>query len=45
MTDSVYVETSIVSYLVARPSRDVFMAAHQQITTEWWNRRRPNFTV
>jgi len=28
----VYVETTIVSYLVARPSRDRILAAHQEIT-------------
>lgn len=32
----VYVETSILSYLTARPSRDLVQAAHQQITNEWW---------
>jgi hypothetical protein len=36
---SVYVETTIVSYLTARPSRDIVLAAHQQITHEWWERR------
>lgn len=32
----VYVETSVVSYLTARPSRDVVAAAYQEITREWW---------
>ena len=31
-----YIETSVVSYLTARPSRDVVIAAYQQITCEWW---------
>ena len=31
-----YVETSVVSYLTARPSRDVVIAAYQEITREWW---------
>jgi hypothetical protein len=35
----VYVETTIVSYLTARPSRDIVLAAHQQLTNEWWERR------
>ena len=36
---TVYVETSIVSYLTARPSRNVVLAAHQAITRAWWRRR------
>ena len=36
MTKSVYIETSIPSYLTSRPSRDVRATAWQQITTEWW---------
>ena len=36
---TVYLETSIISYLVARPSRDLIVAAHQQITQEWWQFR------
>ncbi|MBC8069127.1 MAG: type II toxin-antitoxin system VapC family toxin [Deltaproteobacteria bacterium] len=32
----VYLETSVLSYLTARPSRDVVRIAHQQITAEWW---------
>ena len=42
---SVYLETSVVSYLGARPSRDLVTAARQQITHEWWLRRRPQFDV
>lgn len=40
MNPSVYVETSIISYLSARPSRDVVLAAHQQLTRQWWKGRR-----
>lgn len=32
----VYIESTIPSYLVARPSRDVLVRAHQQITAAWW---------
>ena len=35
----VYVETSVLSYLTALPSRDLVRAAHQQVTIEWWVRR------
>lgn len=31
-----YVETTIISYLAAYPSRDLVVAAHQQITRDWW---------
>ncbi|HVS81202.1 MAG TPA: hypothetical protein VHE60_05675 [Pyrinomonadaceae bacterium] len=36
MKPSVYIETTIISYLTAKPSRDLIVAAHQQITFEWW---------
>jgi hypothetical protein len=41
--ESVYLETTFISYLVARPSRDLLVAAHQQITQEWWTNRRGEF--
>jgi predicted nucleic acid-binding protein len=40
MKPTVYVETTIPSYLAAWPSRDLVRAAHQQITHEWWARRQ-----
>jgi predicted nucleic acid-binding protein len=39
MKPTVYIETTIPSYLTAWPSRDLVRAAHQQITREWWGRR------
>ena len=45
MRPSVYVETSIISYLAAHPSRDLITAAHQQITHTWWRERRPEFSI
>ena len=36
----VYLETSVLSYLTAWPSRDVVRIAHQQITAEWWAARQ-----
>jgi len=41
----VYVETTIVSYLASRPSRDVIVAGRQQVTHRWWEVRRPSFDV
>jgi predicted nucleic acid-binding protein len=42
---TVYLETSIISYLVARPSRDLVIAARQELTREWWGQRRALFDV
>jgi hypothetical protein len=42
MNTTVYIESSIISYYTARPSRDLIVAAHQQITAEWWEIVRPN---
>ena len=38
-------ETSVVSYLTGRPSRDVVMAGHQASTAEWWENHRRKFDV
>ena len=45
MKPRVYLETTIPSYLTAWPSRDLVRAAHQQITREWWARRRAEFEL
>ncbi len=45
MKDKVYLETTIPSYLVARPSRDLLIAAHQQLTRVWWESRGPQFDL
>ena len=43
MKKSVYIETSIPSYLTARPSRDVRAAAWQQLTAQWWDEARKHY--
>jgi hypothetical protein len=40
-----YLETSVISYLAARPSRDPLVAANQQLTHQWWMKQRSNFQV
>jgi hypothetical protein len=42
---AVYIETSIVSYLTARPSRDLLVAAHQQLTVTWWEQQRSHYDL
>jgi len=42
---TVYLESSIISYLAANPSRDLIVAAHQQITHDWWNSHRRGFAL
>ena len=39
MKAKVYIETTIPSYLCTRRSRDLIMAANQQMTEEWWDDR------
>jgi len=43
MKAKVYIETSVVSYYTARPSRDVVVAGHQRTTEEFWNRLKSDF--
>ena len=45
MKPKVYIETTIISYLSARPSRDLVVAAHQQLTHEWWSDHRSRFDL
>jgi predicted nucleic acid-binding protein len=39
MKPKVYIETSVLSYLTARPSRDAVVAGNQATTRDWWERR------
>lgn len=41
----VYVETSVVSYLTGRISRDTIVAAHQRQTRSWWKESRTQFDL
>jgi len=45
MSLSVYLETTIPSYLAALPSRELIVAAHQQISHEWWKTARDRFDL
>ena len=41
--ETVYLETTFISYLVAFPSRDLVVAAHQQVTNDWWNYQKEKY--
>jgi predicted nucleic acid-binding protein len=41
----VYLETSVVSYLVGRLSRDVIVLGNQELTREWWSSRRGEYNL
>ena len=41
----VYIETSVISYLTARPARDVVVLAHQQLTRDWWALERQGYDL
>lgn len=45
MAERVYIETTVVSYLTARPNRDLIVAGHQQITHDWWDTRRGDYEL
>jgi predicted nucleic acid-binding protein len=38
---TVYIETSVISYLTGDDSRNLWVLGHQQITREWWNEELP----
>ncbi len=45
MKPRVYLETTIASYLTARPSRDLIAAANQHMTHDWWRNHREMFDL
>ena len=45
MSESVYIETSILSYLTARSTINLILAANIEVTKEWWETRRSTFTL
>ena len=45
MLPKLYLETSVTSYLVARPSRDVVTAGRQEVTRIWWEEHRSRYDL
>lgn len=43
--ETVYIETTIPSYLAARPSRMPVLAQHQKFTQEWWLSERSRYRL
>lgn len=45
MKSTVYIESSVISYLASRPSRDIIIAGRQAITNDWWKNHRHRFEL
>jgi len=45
MKPTLYLQTTIPSYLKAKQSRDIIQTARQQITAEWWDSRLSDFDI
>ncbi len=45
MQYTVYIESSVISYLTSRPSRDIVIAGRQAITLDWWENHRQRFDL
>ena len=45
MNPTVYIESSVISYLVSRPSRDVVIAGRQAISHDWWENQQQRFEL
>ena len=45
MKPTIYMETSVVSFLAARPSKDEVVAGQQASTHRWWKEKRRNYEI
>lgn len=41
----VYIETTVISYLTARPSKNPVQEGRRQVTLSWWGVRRKDFST
>lgn len=44
MKPKIYLETTVISYYTAHPSRDLVTTGHQQVTREWWDNQLDRYT-
>ena len=42
---TIYIETSVVSHLVAEPSVNIVTAARQALTRQWWDEKRQDYAL
>ncbi|WP_041431567.1 type II toxin-antitoxin system VapC family toxin [Synechococcus sp. PCC 6312] len=45
MSETVYIETSILGYLTARSTKNLILAANMELTKDWWELRRSDFSL
>lgn len=45
MSETVYIETSILGYLTARSTENLIIAANIKLTQDWWSDRRSSFLL
>jgi predicted nucleic acid-binding protein len=45
MSETVYIETSILGYLTARSTQNLILTANLEVTREWWQTRQNDFTL
>jgi hypothetical protein len=45
MSETVYIETSILGYLTARSTKNLILAANTELTKDWWEFRRNAFIL
>lgn len=45
MSETVYIETSILGYLSARTSNNLILMANVAATQAWWDNRRSQFAL
>ncbi|MCK5718623.1 MAG: hypothetical protein KAH84_01600 [Thiomargarita sp.] len=45
MKPTVYIESSVISYLTSKPSRDIVIASRQAISHDWWNNHSHRFEL